>query len=228
MNGAIDLSLPKAPFGEPLSWSPLSAKSSKFLIENILNLPVLSNSKPQIVAADRLVSANDVGANHDERPLRSGSAKCRETTTKLGSNQFGKASTITATTGDTTKVQQQQQQRPRKRRPRRKRRDSSSCCSSGGELTTTNLATTTTRQRTMFSEWQLANLEWRFARNKYLTTSDRIRVADLLQLNQLQVKTWFQVSLSASKHATTIVIPSQQANYCQSVVRLVVHDFVRS
>lgn len=50
------------------------------------------------------------------------------------------------------------------------------------------------RSRTMFTEWQLAALEWRFARNKYLTTSDRIRIAKLLQLDQLQVKTWFQVS----------------------------------
>lgn len=50
------------------------------------------------------------------------------------------------------------------------------------------------RERTMFSEWQLAELEWRFSRNKYLITSDRIRVAKLLELNQLQVKTWFQVS----------------------------------
>lgn len=51
------------------------------------------------------------------------------------------------------------------------------------------------RNRTVFSEWQLSELEWRFTRNKYLITSDRIRVAKLLNLNQLQVKTWFQVSL---------------------------------
>lgn len=49
-------------------------------------------------------------------------------------------------------------------------------------------------RRTMFSEWQLSSLEWRFARNKYLTTTDRKHIAKLLSLNQLQVKTWFQVS----------------------------------
>lgn len=50
------------------------------------------------------------------------------------------------------------------------------------------------RTRTMFSEWQLSELEWRFHRNKYLITSDRFRIAKLLGLDQLQVKTWFQVS----------------------------------
>lgn len=49
-------------------------------------------------------------------------------------------------------------------------------------------------RRTMFSEWQLSSLEWRFTRNKYLTTADRKHIAKLLGLNQLQVKTWFQVS----------------------------------
>lgn len=50
------------------------------------------------------------------------------------------------------------------------------------------------RTRTMFNECQLTSLEWRFARNKYLTSADRHRMAKLLQLNQMQVKTWFQVS----------------------------------
>ena len=59
---------------------------------------------------------------------------------------------------------------------------------------TTKATRATRRNRTMFSEWQLNELEWRFIRNKYLITSDRIRVAKMLNLNQLQVKTWFQVS----------------------------------
>lgn len=52
------------------------------------------------------------------------------------------------------------------------------------------------RKRTLFADWQLASLEWRFARNKYLTSDDRLRVARTLQLDQLQVKTWFQVSVA--------------------------------
>lgn len=54
------------------------------------------------------------------------------------------------------------------------------------------------RNRTMFSEWQLESLEMRFNRNKYLTTTDRLKVAKMLKLNQLQVKTWFQVSMHSS------------------------------
>lgn len=52
------------------------------------------------------------------------------------------------------------------------------------------------RSRTLFSDWQLACLEWRFTRNKYLTSSDRRKVAELLHLRQVQVKTWFQVSFA--------------------------------
>lgn len=65
----------------------------------------------------------------------------------------------------------------------------------------------TRRMRTMFSECQLAGLESRFARNKYLTTSDRIKIANYLQLNQLQVKTWFQVSIHVAWAASPIAGP---------------------
>lgn len=61
------------------------------------------------------------------------------------------------------------------------------------------------RCRTMFSDWQLIELEWRFARNKYLTTADRYRIAEVLKLNQSQIKTWFQVSVPrAGDHIDTI------------------------
>lgn len=50
------------------------------------------------------------------------------------------------------------------------------------------------RARTLFTERQLAALEWRFARNKYLTSADRNKLASTLSLRQVQVKTWFQVS----------------------------------
>lgn len=50
------------------------------------------------------------------------------------------------------------------------------------------------RSRTLFADWQLKSLEFRFARNKYLTTGDRVKIARVLGLEQLQVKTWFQVS----------------------------------
>lgn len=56
----------------------------------------------------------------------------------------------------------------------------------------------TRRSRTLFADWQLKSLEFRFARNKYLTTADRVKVARVLGLEQLQVKTWFQVSRGAA------------------------------
>lgn len=64
----------------------------------------------------------------------------------------------------------------------------------------------TTRSRTLFSDWQLACLEWRFTRNKYLTSSDRRKVAQLLHLRQVQVKTWFQVSFLQAKIRLTLTV----------------------
>lgn len=58
------------------------------------------------------------------------------------------------------------------------------------------------RNRTIFYEYQLIGLERRFDSNKYLTTADRIKIAKLLNLSQLQVKTWYQVS----KNETSICI----------------------
>ncbi|CAM4807237.1 unnamed protein product [Rotaria magnacalcarata] len=48
------------------------------------------------------------------------------------------------------------------------------------------------RTRTVFSDAQLIGLEKRFETQKYLSTPDRIELADMLHLSQLQVKTWYQ------------------------------------
>ncbi|CAF1054924.1 unnamed protein product [Brachionus calyciflorus] len=48
------------------------------------------------------------------------------------------------------------------------------------------------RTRTVFSDMQLIGLEKRFENQKYLSTPDRIQLADSLGLSQLQVKTWYQ------------------------------------
>jgi BarH-like homeobox protein len=42
-----------------------------------------------------------------------------------------------------------------------------------------------------FQDAQLIGLEKRFETQKYLSTPDRIELADMLHLSQLQVKTWF-------------------------------------
>ncbi|XP_070534972.1 brain-specific homeobox protein homolog isoform X2 [Ptychodera flava] len=48
------------------------------------------------------------------------------------------------------------------------------------------------RSRTVFTELQLIGLEKRFDKQKYLSTPDRLDLAESLGLTQLQVKTWFQ------------------------------------
>lgn len=48
------------------------------------------------------------------------------------------------------------------------------------------------RSRTVFTDLQLMALEKRFEAQKYLSTPDRIEVAETLGLTQLQVKTWYQ------------------------------------
>uniref|UniRef100_H2ZBF5 Homeobox domain-containing protein n=1 Tax=Ciona savignyi TaxID=51511 RepID=H2ZBF5_CIOSA len=48
------------------------------------------------------------------------------------------------------------------------------------------------RSRTVFTENQLIALEKRFEHQKYLSTPDRMELADALGLTQLQVKTWYQ------------------------------------
>ena len=51
------------------------------------------------------------------------------------------------------------------------------------------------RNRTVFTELQLMGLERRFDSAKYLSTPDRAELANALGLSQLQVKTWYQVSI---------------------------------
>nr|XP_032828210.1 homeobox protein BarH-like 1 [Petromyzon marinus] len=48
------------------------------------------------------------------------------------------------------------------------------------------------RSRTVFTEPQLLGLERKFEKQKYLSTPDRMDLADSLGLSQLQVKTWYQ------------------------------------
>lgn len=48
------------------------------------------------------------------------------------------------------------------------------------------------RSRTVFTELQLIGLEKRFESQKYLSTPDRIDLAESLGLSQVQVKTWYQ------------------------------------
>lgn len=48
------------------------------------------------------------------------------------------------------------------------------------------------RTRTVFTDMQLIGLEKRFENQKYLSTPDRIQLAESLGLSQLQVKTWYQ------------------------------------
>jgi len=44
----------------------------------------------------------------------------------------------------------------------------------------------------VFTELQLMGLEQKFEQKKYLSTPDRMELADSLGLTQLQVKTWYQ------------------------------------
>lgn len=48
------------------------------------------------------------------------------------------------------------------------------------------------RRRTAFTHAQLAFLERRFRAQKYLSVADRGNVAELLNLSETQVKTWYQ------------------------------------
>jgi homeobox protein engrailed len=49
------------------------------------------------------------------------------------------------------------------------------------------------RPRTAFTADQLARLKHEFAENRYLTEKRRQELANQLQLNESQIKIWFQV-----------------------------------
>ncbi|CAL4096537.1 unnamed protein product, partial [Meganyctiphanes norvegica] len=48
------------------------------------------------------------------------------------------------------------------------------------------------KARTVFSDQQLGGLEKRFAAQRYLSTPERVELANALSLSETQVKTWFQ------------------------------------
>ncbi|CAF0757263.1 unnamed protein product [Didymodactylos carnosus] len=48
------------------------------------------------------------------------------------------------------------------------------------------------KARTVFSDHQFNGLEKRFETQKYLSTSERVELANVLNLSEAQVKTWFQ------------------------------------
>ncbi|XP_047739339.1 brain-specific homeobox protein homolog [Hyalella azteca] len=48
------------------------------------------------------------------------------------------------------------------------------------------------KARTVFSDQQLTGLEKRFAAQRYLSTPERVELANALHLSETQVKTWFQ------------------------------------
>ncbi|KAL0606833.1 Homeobox protein BarH-like 1 [Plecturocebus cupreus] len=65
------------------------------------------------------------------------------------------------------------------------------------------------RSRTVFTELQLMGLEKRFEKQKYLSTPDRIDLAESLGLSQLQVKTWYQNRRMKWKKIVSVLVASR-------------------
>ena len=61
-----------------------------------------------------------------------------------------------------------------------------------GGINSSNMNKKPRRRRTAFTHAQLVFLERRFRAQKYLSVADRGNVAELLNLTETQVKTWYQ------------------------------------
>ena len=70
------------------------------------------------------------------------------------------------------------------------------------------------RRRTAFTHAQLAYLERKFRAQKYLSVADRGTVAELLNLTETQVKTWYQNRRHVHRFLFNIPITQYEDGFC--------------